>query len=160
MSYVHLILAGRETRGITNPLGKHWDVSKAWMISSSAVSAQVSVAWAGCPRPSLSCSTALFPCRAFCPWVIGQTWSHFNPNLPLPACSPPGKQTCPELKGCTLQRRSGPVRSGEHPFWAGFVKGAELTSQHKFLLRSLSRHCSKLTTVGSFCLKKIYWKLW
>ena len=29
MSYVHLILAGRETRGITNPLGKPWDVSKA-----------------------------------------------------------------------------------------------------------------------------------
>lgn len=111
-----------------------------------------------------SALTKLFHCAlslsAFCPWVIGQTWSHFNPNLPPPVCFPPGKQICLELKGCTLQRRSGPVRSGEQPSWAGFVKGAELMSQLKFLLRSLSRHCSKLTTVGYFCLKKIYWKLW
>ena len=63
---------GRQRRGITNTLGKHWDVSKAWMISSSAVSVQVRVAWAGCPRPSLSCSTVLFPCLLSAPEWLGE----------------------------------------------------------------------------------------
>ena len=38
MSYVHLILAGRETRGMPRSGGKHWDVSETRMISSPAVS--------------------------------------------------------------------------------------------------------------------------
>ena len=63
---------GRQRRGITNTLGKHWDVSEAWMISSSAVSVQVRVAWAGCPRPSLSCSTVLFPCLLSAPEWLGK----------------------------------------------------------------------------------------